>query len=248
MNKALNLVQLDTDAAALPTSVRPGRTNAIRNTLQLEIETGTLRPGTVLDERALAVRFEVSRTPIREALQQLAARDLVRITPRQDITVSRLSISRLREVLETVSEMETVAATLAARRVDDHLREQLQLGLDACNSAVSSNQPEQYREANRRFHQAIYQGCRNAFLVEQITSARNLVQRYRIRDFQSLAQLQRSVDEHVAIANAICNGDELSAANAMRTHLPIGSTGFSEFLANIPAHFFETTERNEDSN
>ena len=77
---------------------RGGRANEIRNILQEEIESGTLPPGAPLDERALATRFNVSRTPVREALQQLAARDLVRIAPRQGVTVARLTISQVRAI------------------------------------------------------------------------------------------------------------------------------------------------------
>jgi DNA-binding GntR family transcriptional regulator len=215
----------------------------IHATLQREIETGVLRPGTTLDERALAARFDVSRTPIREALQQLAVRDLIRIAPRQGITVTRLSISRLREVLETVAELEVTCARLAAKRVDAELIKNLQAGLKACEAAIGKNIPEQYRAANERFHGAIYDGCRNSFLVEQIRAARSLVQRYRMRDFQSLVQLQVSLADHIAIAKGISNGDEIAAADAMRRHLPIGSSGFSEFIANIPSAYFDAPEQ-----
>jgi DNA-binding GntR family transcriptional regulator len=215
----------------------------IRATLQREIETGVLRPGTSLDERALAARFDVSRTPIREALQQLAVRDLIRIAPRQGITVTRLSISRLREVLETVAELEITCARLAAKRVDAELKTNLQAGLKACETAIAKNIPEQYRGANERFHEAIYEGCRNSFLVEQIRAARSLVQRYRMRDFQSQAQLKVSLADHIAIAKGISNGDESAAADAMRQHLPIGTSGFSEFIANIPPVYFDAPEQ-----
>ncbi len=214
----------------------------IRLTLQREIETGVLRPGTSLDERALAARFDVSRTPIREALQYLALRDLIKIAPRQGITVTRLSISRLREVLETVAELEVTCARLAAKRVDALLQENLQAGLHACEKAIADNAPEQYRAANSQFHDAIYEGCRNSFLVEQIRAARSLVQRYRVRDFQTVAQLRVSLADHIAIAKGIAAGDELAAAQAMRHHLPIGSSGFSEFIANIPPAYFDTPE------
>jgi DNA-binding GntR family transcriptional regulator len=221
---------------------RAGRSNDIRATLQHEIEAGLLRPGTPLDERALAARFEVSRTPVREALQQLAVRDLIRITPRQGITVKRISISRLREVLETVAELEVVCAGLAAKRVDDALRQALQIGITSCERAIAQDQPSAYRSANRLFHEAIYAGCKNTFLVEQIQTARSLVQRYRMRDFQTKMQLVQSLKDHVAIADAISVGDETASIFAMRQHLPIGSTGFSEFLANIPASYFDASE------
>src|SRR5574343_845583 len=81
---------------------RGGRANEIRNTLQEEIESGKLTPGTPLDERALAARFQVSRTPVREALQQLAVNDLVRIAPRQGVSVASLSINQVRAIMEPV--------------------------------------------------------------------------------------------------------------------------------------------------
>jgi DNA-binding GntR family transcriptional regulator len=221
---------------------RGGRSNDIRATLQHEIETGFLRPGTPLDERALAARFDVSRTPVREALQQLAVRDLIRITPRQGMTVKRISITRLREVLETVAELEVVCACLAAKRVDESLKQALKSGIAACERAIEQDQPSAYRSANRAFHEAIYTGCKNTFLVEQIQTARSLVQRYRMRDFQTKAQLEQSQKGHRAIADAISIGDEAASICAMRQHLPIGSSGFSEFLANIPASYFDASE------
>lgn len=59
------------------------RSAEIKALLEAEIERGELVPGATLDERALAARFKVSRTPIREALQQLAAHQYVQIVPRQ---------------------------------------------------------------------------------------------------------------------------------------------------------------------
>ena len=105
---------------------RGGRANEIRLALQEEIESGKLPPGSPLDERALAARFNVSRTPVREALQQLAAHNLLRIAPRQGVYVSRLSISRVRAIMESVGELEAMCAKLAARRVDDALRAELE--------------------------------------------------------------------------------------------------------------------------
>src|SRR5215218_1111469 len=123
MNDNTNPQTVENWSLAVGEDARPrtGRANDIRATLQEEIESGKLPPGAVLDERALASRFDVSRTPVREALQQLAARDLVRIAPRQGVTVARLSISKVRAMLEFIGELEALCAKLAARRVDDDL-------------------------------------------------------------------------------------------------------------------------------
>jgi DNA-binding GntR family transcriptional regulator len=224
---------------------RQGRANDIRATLQEDIESGKLPPGSPLDERALAARFEVSRTPVREALQQLAARDLVRIAPRQGVTVSRLSIAKVRAMLEFISELEALAAKLAARRVDDELSRQLDATLVRCQDAAINGGAAEYALANALFHEAIYCGSRNVYLAEQVRQARRMIQRYRVRDFQNKQQIAKSLQDHLKIARAIQAGDEAGAAQAMLLHVPAGSTGFSEFLAMVPMTFFEAeTEGN----
>ena len=231
----------DPDPVADETRPRAGRAAEIRTALQDDIESGKLAPGDTLDERALAERFQVSRTPVREALQQLAALDLVRIAPRQGVSVARLSVGKLRAILEAISELEASCAKLAARRIDDALRRRLDDALARCQDAAVSGGAAEYALANNIFHEAIYAGSRNEFLADQIRLARRLVQRYRPRDFQNPAQINKSLQDHLKIVRAIQSGDEALAAQAMALHVPAGSTGFSEFLAGVPESFFDTS-------
>lgn len=226
---------------------RGGRAADIRGALQDEIESGKLPPGTPLDERALAARFDVSRTPVREALQQLAARDLVRIAPRQGVTVSRLSIAKVRAMLEFIAELESIAAKLAARRIDDTLSRQLDEALARCQEAAVSGGAAEYTLSNALFHEVIYAGCRNSYVAEQIRQARRMLQRYRVKDFQNKQQIARSLQDHLKITRAIQSGDEAAAAQAMQLHVPVGSTGFSEFLATVPMSFFESDANGDAS-
>jgi DNA-binding GntR family transcriptional regulator len=232
---------LDADLSASFGDLRPrgGRANEIRNALQEEIESGKLPPGAPLDERTLATRFQVSRTPVREALQQLAARDLVRIAPRQGITVARLSINQVRGMMESIGELESLCAKLAARRVDDQLKRSLDDALAQCQEAAVQGNSAEYAVANHLFHEAIYAGSRNDYLAELIRNARRLIQRYRIKDFHSKSQISKSLQDHLKVARAIQDGDETLAAQAMLLHVPAGSTGFSEFLARMPMSFFD---------
>lgn len=231
----------DTEDARPADELRPrgGRAADIRAALQEEIESGKLPPGTPLDERALAARFEVSRTPVREALQQLAVHELVRIAPRQGVTVARLSIAKVRAMLEFIAELEALAAKLAARRVDDELSRRLDETLARCQEAAVNGGAAEYTLANALFHEALYAGSRNPYIAEQIRHARRMIQRYRVRDFQNKAQIAQSLQDHLKIARAVQNGDEAGAALAMALHVPAGTTGFSEFLAKVPTSFFE---------
>lgn len=232
----------DLDVSTASEDVRPrgGRALEIRQALQDEIESGRLPPGSALDERALAARFQVSRTPVREALQQLAARDLVRIAPRQGMTVARLSISQVRAMMETIGELETMCAKLAARRVDDELRARLDNALQRCQDAAIQGSSEEYRQANTVFHEVIYEGSRNPYLADLIRTARRQIYRYRLGDFVTKAQINKSMQDHLKVARAIQDGDEVAAAHQMTLHVPSGSTGFSEFLARMPMSLFDT--------
>jgi DNA-binding GntR family transcriptional regulator len=230
----------DDDATDKTPRIRASLASDIRETLQAEIETGQLAPGSTMDERALAERFNVSRTPVREALQHLAARDLVLISPRQGVTVARLSIAKVRSMLEYIGELEALCARFAARRTGDQLREALDQTLMACQQAAIEGDAAEYGAANALFHDAIYDGSRNECLAAQIRAARRQSERYRAGDFRNRAQIARSLKEHFEIARAIQAGNEAKASEAMLRHVPAGTTGFSEFLAAVPRHFFDT--------
>jgi DNA-binding GntR family transcriptional regulator len=219
--------------------MRASLANDIRATLLAEIETGKLAPGTPIDERVLAARFNVSRTPVREALQHLAARDLVVISPRQGITVARLSIAKVRSMLEYIGELEALCARFCARRASDELREALDRALMACQQAAVEGDAIEYARANAVFHNTIYDGSRNECLADQIRAARRQSERYRVADFRNRSQISRSLQEHFEIARAIQAGDEAKAREVMLRHVPAGTTGFSEFLAAVPRHFFD---------
>lgn len=224
---------------ALMPRTRASLANDIRETLQAEIETGELAPGAPIDERALAARFNVSRTPVREALQHLAARELVAISPRQGIAVARLSIAKVRSMLEYIGELEALCARFCARRASDTLHAALDHALMACQHAAVVGDAGEYARANEAFHDTLYEGSRNECLADQIRAARRQSARYRVADLRNRSQIGRSLQEHFEIARAIQAGDEAKAADAMRRHVPAGTTGFSEFLAAVPRHFFD---------
>ncbi|CAI09344.1 GntR family transcriptional regulator [Aromatoleum aromaticum] len=222
-------------------TVKPNLASSIRDSLQEDIESGKLPPGTPLDERAIAAQFSVSRTPVREALQQLAAQNLVHITPRQGVVVSRLSVPQLRDMLELLGELEALCAKLAARRASEELRASLESVLQQGLEASQSGNVGEYSNANLRFHEVIYAGSRNELLAQQVRPLRRLIQRYNVnnRQLQTPTQIEDSMRAHRKIADAIMTGDEALAYRLMLEHVPVGASGFSEFLSSLPASFFE---------
>src|SRR4030088_293293 len=93
------------------------RAEELRLQLADEIVRGALPPGAALDETDIARRFNVSRTPVREALRQLAASGLVDARAHRGAVVAQPSIERLTGMFEAMAELEAICAGLAAERM-----------------------------------------------------------------------------------------------------------------------------------
>jgi DNA-binding GntR family transcriptional regulator len=206
----------------------------VRRHLEREISNGLLLPGDALDEGELAKRFDVSRTPVREALLLLSARGLVTIAPRAGIYVSRLSIPDLLGLIELLAELEGSCAKLAARRLT--IAESNELKNVHEGSAVYEKQldAEGYARANAEFHEILYRACRNNALMSEIAHVRRRTQIYRQSGFLSLGRIQRSREEHGRILEAILSGDAVAAGQLMTDHIAVGGVDLAEFLSTVP--------------
>jgi DNA-binding GntR family transcriptional regulator len=211
--------------------------------LEEEIVAGVLLPGTRLDEVQLAERYGLSRTPLREALAQLAASGLVEIRPRAGAFVTKLSPRSMLECLAFTAEVEAIAAMWAATRMTTRERDDMMALLEMASDSVASGDSDTYFEHNRSFHAAIYAGAHNAYVIEQ---ARQLFLRgapYGRLQLRQRGRLATSHAEHRTIAEAILAEDGPAAATAIRAHITIQGDRFMEFLATLPDAYLGTDQR-----
>ena len=124
---------------------------------------GPFRPGERLDEQRLAARFHVSRTPIREALQQLVAAGLVTAQPNRGVFVASLGVRDVVERFEAMAALEGMCGRLAARRISDSERRALTEAHEGCGREATKGDADAYYYENERFHNVIYDACHNAF-------------------------------------------------------------------------------------
>jgi DNA-binding GntR family transcriptional regulator len=211
-----------------------GRTSdALRRELEDDIEHGRLSPGDKLDEQTLAARFDVSRTPAREALLQLAAAGIVQLVPRQGAVVSSVSPQMAIGMVEVLTALEAEAAGLAARRMSSAEKAQLTKLHLACQPAMKRQDSPTYLKNNAAFHAAIYQGARNEFLAEQIRLTRLRMRFYHRSSLYQPARLKASFAEHAEVTAAIKRGDEVLAQQKMRDHVLFGGRVFADLIANF---------------
>jgi DNA-binding GntR family transcriptional regulator len=191
----------------------------LRVQLADEIVRGTLQPGAALDEMELARRFRVSRTPVREAIRQLAASGLIEARAHRGATVARPSQERLGGMFEVMGELEALCAGLAAERMTGPERHALEIAHDEMRLLVQAGDPQRYHDVNEAFHGAIYLGAHNGYLAETTRATRARVQPFRRAQFRNLGRLAKSHVEHDRVVVAILRGDRGGAASAMLAHI-----------------------------
>lgn len=190
----------------------------IAQSLAEQIVAGQLEPGRKLDELSLAARFNVSRSPVRDALHELATTQLVEYFPRRGFAVAHIDPNRLEDMFEAASEIEALAARMCALRAGATDRSRIELIHKEAQSALASNDVKAYAALNEDFHLAIYAGARNMTIQETALNLRQRLAPFRLRIFFSPDRVQTSLAEHDAIVQAILTQNSDEAAQAMRKH------------------------------
>lgn len=192
---------------------------------------GTLAPGAKLEEEALAERFEVSRTPVREALRQLASTGLIELRPRRGAFVAALTPPQIDELFAAMSELEATCARLAAMSMAPLERRNLQRLHETMGEMAARELVDDFYQANERLHTLIYEGAHNSVLAEMTASLRDRRRAHRTTQFHSPGRLSRAHAEHEVIVRAIISGDPARAHAAMLHHLGQAGASFEEMTS-----------------
>jgi DNA-binding GntR family transcriptional regulator len=135
----------------------------IREEIEQAVLTGEFGDGMRLDEITLCNRFGVSRTPVREALNQLAASGLLEMIPRRGAFVRLPGFVEVVEMFEVMAELEAMCGRLAAKRISDEQFKRFQAACDKCEAAEVANNANGYYRENETFHQILYEASGNGF-------------------------------------------------------------------------------------
>lgn len=137
----------------------------LRNEISDLILSGEFAPGARLDEQSLALRFGVSRTPVRECLMQLAAAGLIESQPRRSAMVKALSRAELAESLEAMGETEALCARFSAERMTEAERVNLRHVIEQADAAAAARDGARCRELDAVFHHCLHEGAHNRSLA-----------------------------------------------------------------------------------
>lgn len=210
---------------------KPRLADVIAFALTDDIVSHRLAPGIALDEERLAKRFGASRTPVREALRELAASGLVELRPHRAPIVATVDASRITEMFEVMADLEALCAARAAAAITAEQRLRLEALHAEMGEAVRDGDATSYRAGNVTFHTLIYEGAGNGYLREITVATRMRLGPYRGAQLESPHRISASYAEHAAIVTAIVRGDADQAAALMRRHLAITRETLARLLA-----------------
>src|SRR5947209_11864421 len=172
-----------------------------------------LRPGAVIDERELMQQLGLGRTPVREALRQLAQEQLVEVFPRRGMFVTGVDVRDLARISEVRAALEPEAARLAAERATDEERDRL---------ADLSDQIKRGADLmglDERIHRAIYAAAHNDLLEKTLGEYYVLAMRIWMIALERAEALEDAVEAHRDLVHAIVVGNADEAASLMRAHV-----------------------------
>lgn len=208
----------------------------IRMKIEDAIKQGTLLPGDPIDDAELAAQYQVSRTPIREALIQLQTQGMITGLPRGGMIVAKMDLQQLLSLWELLAELEGVTVRLACQRMTPEELTAIMLAHESSRAVMESEDIVGWQEANLRFHEVIYRAARNPYLRQEVLRMRTRTGYYRRHAFGALGRIRASFEQHCKIVDAFIRRDAEAATKAMVFHMRPASDamGLTDFIINLP--------------
>jgi DNA-binding GntR family transcriptional regulator len=206
-----------------------------REALREEIITGRLRPNERIDLAELAQRWNISPTPLRDAVKALEATGLVEIQPRRGVFVAALDREGLRETFELRIAFEGMASRLAALRMPERVAEDALARYRAAGTARLNPERELAR-IDELVHDLVHEHCGNRRLQRMAESVRDLVVWSRQTIIRHMPEAYlTTLPEHIAICEALAARDPDGAETAMRRHLEASMVRIDDYLDRHPS-------------
>lgn len=187
--------------------------------LEEKIITMELAPGQLLSENELAQTLDLGRTPVREALQKLAAQKLVEIMPRRGIRVSTIDIGAQVRLIEVRRVLEQLQAKLAAQRASDQQKLRFFEIADAMEQAAQQEDYLAFVRLDSEYNQLMSEACANEFIEPALANMHGLSRRFWHRHFQKNNDLDEAARLHAQVARAIAKGNSVFAEGAAKEHM-----------------------------
>lgn len=214
--------------------VRSGVADQLVASIHEAIRQGEFVPGQRLAETDLALRFSVSRPVVREALRELASAGIVDVELYRGARVHQFTRSECNQIYVIRENLESLAARLCAENINQKGRQRLEALMKNMKMSAQKKNVSAYLEHNVKFHELIAEISGNRYLEQLLFQLQLPLFRLIYGRLIDDEEVLRSLDEHVAVADAILERKPKQAEATMRKHMHIASAR----LLGVESRFF----------
>ena len=212
----------------LDTTTDDGRTAPLRRLSLYEVVAerlrtmvleGELAPGSRISEKQLCEAFEVSRTPLREALKVLASEGIVELLPNRGARVTEVDPREVHDLFEVMAVLEGLSGRLLASRASDAEIAEIRTLHERMEAHYRRQERREYFLVNQRIHRRLAEIAGNRVLLEQQEQLNLKITRARYAANLQLGRWEEAMREHAAILAALEAHDEEALVTAMAEHM-----------------------------
>jgi DNA-binding GntR family transcriptional regulator len=188
-------------------------------TLRSLLVEGKIAPGSKLNERELAERLHVSRTPIREAIRRLAADGLVELIANRGAIAIELSLADVIHTFDVIAELEGYSGELAAKNINESTLSELEALQYEMMASYARRDLSSYYKLNLGIHHLINQSANNPVLTKVFSQVNARIEALRFRSNQDGVKWEKAVEEHQEMLDALKTRDSARMRKVMISHV-----------------------------
>lgn len=210
----------------------------VYKSLRLDIVSGKIRGGTRITENEVANSLNVSRTPVREALQKLSQEKLLTAIPKAGYMVEDLSDNEIQDLFTTRMEIEQIAFQKAIENITVEELKSLDDNLEKTKLAIRAKEGFQITELDIGFHSIIYKAARSRslFTLCKTLSDQTIKYRHALNLVQNL--WNELLQEHIKIYQTLITKDKEKTIQAVSLHALHAKTHLMEVLKKVRSDAF----------
>lgn len=197
--------------------------DAVIQKLREMIYAGDLAPGAHVSERRLCEQFDISRTPLREALKVLASEGLIELLPNRGAVVTRLSATDVEHMFQVMGALEALVGEIAATRIQADTLVAIQALHDAMVRCYQAGDRTSYFQLNQMIHSKIVEASGNTILINMYNNLSGRIRRARFMTTLANERWGEAVDDHMQMIAALRAQDGESLGRILKNHLKLES-------------------------
>jgi DNA-binding GntR family transcriptional regulator len=200
--------------------------------LKKTILEGEFQAGDRLIERELAAKLKISRTPIREALFRLESQGFVKTVPRKGVVVSDISENEVIEVFTILASLEVLAVKLAAQKMDNETRQELDQKIQELN-LLEQQSEEDFNFEHIQMNRLINKASKSPKLFEILSGLIDYIHMAANMGYETPGRRKESLKEHIGIMKSLHDQDVEIAEYLMRIHIENSKKAYINYVESL---------------